>query len=243
MSESESYILSPRDVGKIVQTADRDGLTDLFEAPLSVITESITGWLASGPKEWVLATGRIVQGAFKARLFLQVAAEINEFRKKGQIPEDFAERENGFQTWVELFTVIDEETPDQERLEALKAMFYAVNRATAADADRILGYQLFQIAKRLNSNELLVLRTVYNIRGEFGAIGGFRQWAEAVCRKIGHNVVGLVELADKALVENGLLTERFHGDRSGITQGNGRLSDLGLQFCANIERYQIEKKS
>lgn len=244
MSEDESYIVKPRDVSAIVRTADKDLLSDLFEDPLNVVVESITGWLASGPKEWALATGRIVQGALKVRLFQQVAAEIEEFRKKGRVPEDFGKREGEFQTWVELFTVIDEETPDKERLEAIKAMFFAANRTTADDTDRIVGYQLFQIAKKLSSGELLLLKTINQIRqdsaGQQMTYIKLTDWGKEVTTKPGHSLVALVRQHEKALVENELITPA-HGIQ--VMNAVGRMTDLGIKFCENIELYQIDKTS
>lgn len=75
-------------------------------------------------------TGYIVQGILKGKLYQQVAQEIKELRAKGKIPADFADEgkhKYGFKSWVELLTIIDEEAPDADRLEALKAMFYSIN--------------------------------------------------------------------------------------------------------------------
>ena len=79
----------------------------------------------------------------------------------GKIPDDFAEKKLGYQSWVEVLSVLDSDIPDEEKdSEALKAMFYAVNRFDAQDNQRILAYQLFQISKRLTSSELLTLRGI-----------------------------------------------------------------------------------
>jgi hypothetical protein len=171
--------------------------------------------------------------------------EVEDLRKKGKIDDNFGDRKYGFQSWVELLNIIDEDAPDEDRLEALKAMFYSINKVKATDAEQIIGYQLFQIAKKLTSNELLVLKAVYELQNKeknMQGIGGFVQWAQAVSRHLGHSLTSLVDHADKALVENQLLTERLHADRSGIHWLNWRLTDLGLRFCENIERYKVEKR-
>jgi hypothetical protein len=62
---------------------------------------------------------------------------------------------------VGLFKTIDEDPPDKDLLEALMAMFYGANKVNATDAEHMLSYRLFQIAKRLNSGELLLLRILY----------------------------------------------------------------------------------
>jgi hypothetical protein len=235
MSENETFILKPKDVEVIVKTADKTLLTDLFESPLEVVVESVTGWLASGPKEWALASGHIVQAALKVRLFQQVAAEIEEFRKKGRIAQDFGKRENEVHTWVELFKFIDEETPDQERLDALKAMFFGANRIGAADGEKILTYQLFQIAKGLKSNELLVLKMAYELHGQQIAVNQSGGWWGLVAERLGHGVDMLVHLAERALVENELLGQ--------VNASERRLTLLGVKFCENIKQYRIDRKS
>jgi len=124
MNDKETKIIKARDFADIIKTPNPDAVADFLEQPLLASIESMTGFLASGPKEWTLAIGRIVQAPLKAKLFEQVAYEINEFRKKGKIADNFSEQKNGAQTWTELFTIIDQECPDEERLDALKAMFF-----------------------------------------------------------------------------------------------------------------------
>jgi hypothetical protein len=110
------------------------------------------GALEAGPKAWMLITGRVVQGALSGQLFQQVNREIKELRDKGRIPDDFADEKKykyGFRSRAELMKIIDQDPPDADRLEALKAMFYGVNKINATDAERMLSYRLFQIAKGL----------------------------------------------------------------------------------------------
>jgi hypothetical protein len=240
MSDKETQIIKPRDFAEIIKAPNPDLVADFLEQPLLASIESMTGFLASGPKEWTLAMGRIIQAPLKAKLFQQVAQEINAFRQKGKIPDDFAERKNGAQTWTELFTIIDTESPDQERLEALKAMFFSVNKINNEDAERILEYQLFQIAKKLSSNDLIVLRAAYmNEEVKVRPTNtNFQTWATGIARYIGHSFTGLVELADANLVANLLFTMRNPGGESTITP---RVTDFGRKLCDNIKWYHIEK--
>ncbi|MGA2887071.1 MAG: hypothetical protein ABSE51_03410 [Terracidiphilus sp.] len=204
----------------------------------------MTGAIAVGKNGLFLSGGRIVQALLKGRLFQQWAAEFKKLRETGRIPGDFAEKKYGFQTWVELMTIIDEESPDADRLAALKAMFFAVNKVGATDGERIKGYQLWQIAKQLNSGELLLLRTAYLKRSEFASgvthpnyVSSYSNWASYMAKAIGHDSQGLIDIHEKRPTELGLLTER---DRSRINGQDARLSELGLMFCANIEKYGNE---
>jgi len=199
------------------------------------------GMINDGKWGWALAGGRVAQAALKAQLFKQWAAEFHRWRKEGRLKEDFAEAKYGYQTWAELMTIIDEDTPDVDRLEALKAMFFEVNKVDASDSERILGYQLWQIAKRLSSGELLLLKTIYENRETYAKVGhtGYRGWAEFMANKIGHGIVGLVDLHEKKLTELSLLTARYGSDLSSISTPNARLTDLAIRFRASVESYTI----
>jgi hypothetical protein len=101
MKDDDSYIIKASDVEKIVRMADTGILTNLSEHPLTTVMEVITG-LLSDPKVWLPMAGRIAQGALKLELCRQVIREVEELRKKGKIPDDFADKKNGAQSWVEL---------------------------------------------------------------------------------------------------------------------------------------------
>jgi len=155
MSESESYIVKKRDLAEIIRLEDASALEEFLAQPLMAIAEATTALL---PGSLLPAVGRIVQGALKGKIFEQVTGEVRQLREKGRIPDDFAAKKYGFKSWVELLAILDEEVPDEDRLDALKAMFYSVNKINVTDGERIANYQLFQIAKRLTSGQLLLLR-------------------------------------------------------------------------------------
>ena len=67
------------------------------------------------------------------KVFEQVQREFRQLREKGRIPDDFAAKKYGFGSWGELLITIDDNTPDEDRLEALKAMFYSINKISATD--------------------------------------------------------------------------------------------------------------
>jgi hypothetical protein len=246
--DGQSLALPPRDYSDIAKLQDPTVLNEFLEQPLTFIAETITGALAVGKVGAMVAGGRIVQALLKGRAFKQWAKEFGALRDAGRIPDDFAESKNGFQTWVELMTVIDEDRPDADRLEALKAMFYAMNKTSATDAERIQAYQLWQIAKELKSGELQLLGTIHRLINNL-AFGDYKKWAEYIALESGFGVPEMVELYEKRLLEMLLLTPRFRvsgdgpGPHTGIQSNNGRLTVLGLKFCKNIETYQIDLKA
>lgn len=241
MSDGETYIVKRRDLADIMQTQDPGALAEFLEQPLPAIAELITGMMAAGPKVLAVSGLRIAQGALKARMFQQVAREIRELRESGKIREDFAEQKLGYESWVELLIAIDEDLPDEERLEALKAMFFGVNRINAQDAERILSYQLFQISKRLNSGELLTLQTVFRMK-DFAVPPYFDdlKWEREVAKYMELGVASLVMYHSTRLTECHLLNAP---KQSNINRIGDRLTDLGERFCRNIENYRIARKA
>jgi hypothetical protein len=253
----ESMILKPREFSAdLLLPENSDELAKFMEQPLTAIAESITGALAAGPKGWMMMTGRIVQGILKGRLFQRLGQEVKKLREDGKIPEDFADEKKykyGFKSWVELLQTIDEETPDADRLEALKAMFYGVNKINATDGERILNYQLLQTAKKLTSSELLVLRAIFetykgcNYVQDQNRSTPLLVWATRVAGGLGHGAVALVLRDEQVLAAQGLISPRL-GSRElpeanqSVIDFNARLTDLGIRFCHNIETYHLETK-
>jgi len=245
MSDDESFIVQPSDPAEIIRLKDSAALSEFLKDPRSVIAGVLIETFSQGPGAFTEPLIRVGVAALTGRVLEQFANEIKYFREKGKIPDDWAEKPQGFQTWVELLNAIDQDLPDEERIGALKAMFFAVNRVNVTDGQRIVAYQLFQIAKKLNSNELLVLKAVYGLfhRESQFRNNHFRDWAQAVAKELGHSVLALIEIADKSLVDNQLLSPRQMSDYSGISSANWRLTDFGIEFCQNVERYQMDRKS
>jgi hypothetical protein len=240
MSDDRSLVTRPKDYSDIAkfdldELRDPTVLEEFLQKPLTYIAESVTGALSVGKTGVAVAGGRIVQAILKGQTFKQFGAEFRKLRDAGKIPEDFAEKRYGFQTWVELMTIIDEESPDQDRLDALKAMFYAVNKTNAADGERIAAYHLWQIAKTLSSGELLVLRTLMEPPGAETKQG--THVFNFVAQNVGHGIQGLVAIHYKKLDECGLVM-KDHGMIT-TTPPKDRVTPLGKKVCENIKNYQI----
>lgn len=239
MGEDESYLLRPKDPLEIMQSQDRGALAQFLSDPYSAIAGAMIETFSHGPGAFTGSLVRVSMAALKGRALQQFANEIKDFQVKGKIAEDWAEKPKGYQTWVELMEVIDKEIPDEEQLDAMKAMFFAVNRINVADGERILAYQLFQIAKRLNSNDLLVIKTACEMDGRQVAVNQRGGWYGLISERLGHSVEDLVYLAEKALLEQQLLSQI--GDLG--QPPKPRVTLLGRRFCENIKQYQRDKKS
>jgi len=240
--KNESLVLPPRDYSDIAKLQEPNVLDQFLEHPTTAALEVITGAFAGGGKGLMVSAGRIAQGLVKGQMYDALADELRRLREAGKLPDDLGSTKHGLHTWAELCAMIDDECPDAERLEAMKAMFYAVNKPNDSDKAVILAYELWQMAKQLNSAELLILKTAYeNRHRQFG--GDFDQWANYIATESGLGSKSLVEFHEKRLGEMLLLTGRFLDDGSKIRPEYARLTGLGMQFCQNIEIYKIDLKA
>jgi hypothetical protein len=241
--DDSTYILKPKDPSAIVRLQDPTVIQQILEQPVTVLAESLAGYFSVGNGFWAAAGTRLAQAALKGSVFQQFGREFKYLRDKGKLPDDFTEKKYGRKSWVELLTTLDEDIPDEDRLEALSAMFYSVNKINVTDGEKIANYQLFQIAKRLTSGQLLLLRVAHERATEAGFTQtsiGASQWLEILSRRLGHSITGLVEQDERVLIQNGLLTGRSYSDDSGVNDGNGRLTQVAFKFCENLKTYRTD---
>jgi hypothetical protein len=215
-------------------------LAKFLEKPFPTIAEAVTGALSLGASGMAVAGMRIVQGALKGNFATQVSREIKALIKAGRIPEDYANEKFGFQSFAELLKFIDEEEVDQDRLLAVKAMFFALNKVGRNAGEDILNYELFKLSKKLEASQLLMLAVSYRIyktRGNYPA-SGRPTWIKNMASDMGHGMESLVERDEEILEGYRLLSKRYGGDGSLIIARDGRLTDLGLKLCEKIEDYK-----
>jgi hypothetical protein len=246
MSGDESFIIRPKDPSAIVRLQDPTVIEQILESPPAVFAELVTGYMATGNGFWAGLGCRLVQAAFKAQVFEQFALEFKQLREAGTIPDDFKEKKYGFKTWSELMTILDEETPDEDRAEALKAMFFAVNKVNSTDAERILNYQLFQISKELTSGELLLLKAIAEFNRKYpGGSPANSNFVREISKLLGHNVTALIRKDIRKLLATSLVASgSILGDSTGPSDPTGAsVTDLGHRFIANLETYSVATKT
>ncbi len=236
----DSLVTVPRDYEDIAKLTEPLILDQFLERPADEVLDIIMGAFIVGREGLIKSGKRLALGLLKGRMYKQFAEEIKYLRSASKLSDNFAESKNGFHTWAELMSLIDDECPDADRLEALKAMFYAVNKVNSTDQDKIQAYQLWSLTKQLNSGELFLLKTVKQEMNFLDGLNDYRNWASHLAQKTGYSAIGLINLHEKRLTELFLLTPRTLSDRSGITNSMGRLTDLGLKLCNNIDTYRID---
>lgn len=232
-----SYVLAERDYADIAHLENATVIERVLSRSRDEAAAYISKLLESGVPRYVLAGPKVAFTAMVIEALTDLGREVSAWRKAGRIPEDFSGRPSGYQTWVELLIEIDSNPIDADRLKALKAMFLAANRINATDAQSILAYQLFGIARNLSSGDLLVLRATRQIHG--GPNDLHQNWLAKVSNELGHGLLALVAQHERVLVDKGLISASFDQGFKVNLQG-GRLTDLGLALCRNIDQYQVE---
>jgi hypothetical protein len=160
-----TYVISDRDYADITHLENPSVIERILSRSRSEATAYIGKLLQSGVPRYMMAGPKVAITAATIEALGDLWKEVSAWRTAGRIPEDFSGRESGHQTWVELLVEIDSNPTDAERLKAMKAMFLAANRVSATDGQSILAYQLFGIAKKLSSGDLLVLKATRHIHG------------------------------------------------------------------------------
>jgi hypothetical protein len=59
----------------------------------------------------------------------------------------------------------------------------------------------------------------------------------AVAKRLGHNLLALVEQDESILISNGLISDRIFYDRNLVNRTNARLTDLGIKFSEHLIKY------
>ena len=169
-------VLPPRDYSNIVKLQQENILDQFLEHPTTAALETITGAFAGGGKGLFVSAGRIAQGLVKGQIYDVLADEIRRLREAGKLPDNLGETKRGLYTWAELCAIIDSECPDADRMEALKAAFYNVNKVSQEDDAQIFTYQLWQIAKKLESADVILLKAVHEKNAQLSGLVDL-QWA------------------------------------------------------------------
>jgi hypothetical protein len=234
----------PYDIAKLQLESEFE---KFLEHPLGPALEAVTGAFAVGARHFGVSAGRMAQAILKGQMYEQFAYEMRTLREAGKLPKNPGATKHEIFTWAELMKIIDDECPDEERLDALKAAFYAVNKIRDGDADQIVSYQLWQITKELRSGDILLLHSMYT-RVSSSAGAHARDWVAHMAKISGLVIPELVERYEKRLTDLLLMTPRVQvADDSrngylgsGINSVNNRLTFLGVRLCQNIEGYKIE---
>jgi len=225
----------------LIKWDDPKSIAEFLQQPAEKIAEFITGLLTSETKDWKLSAGRLVQASIQWKLFSQLGIEMNEYIRKGKINNGFLQDPQNFHSLHELLKFIDESVPDEKRFETIKLLFFKSVFSDTENTDKMLAYQFMQVAKKLDSGDLLVLQAIFDIatgkqsshiksiNPDEESVGS---WLLRISQQIGHDLPSLVGLHEQNLMDLKLITDRRDRDRgSFIRTKYYRLTKFGFEFC------------
>lgn len=240
-----SYVVSDRDYPDIVHLENPNVIDRILSRTRVEATAYVGKLLQSAVPRYVSAGPKVALTAVVIEALTDLGKEVSAWIKQGKIPEDFSGRPAGYQTWVDLLQEIDANPVDADRLKAMKAMFLAANTISATDGESILAYQLFQIARNLNSGALLLLKVTYSAYLAYlngprtGGSIDTQQWRAMMAHSLGHELSALVGRDERKLVEYGLIAPWVRTDELLVPLIDARMTDLGIKFCRNLESYSL----
>lgn len=230
----------------IINLDDPQSILSFLQAPTLKVSEFLTGMIGSEMSELRLSAGRLVQAAIKCRLYEQLGREIKYYRNKGKIKDDFFSTDKQRATLRELLEFIDNEAPDEERFKAMKSIFLKGISEDASETDEALAYELMQIGKKLESNDVIVLKAIHSLYKKIEAEGrhdnvakdGVAGWVSYITKHSGHNVQELVLMSEQRLIDLKIISGRKYPDGSGMHSiETARLTPLGIKLCEFITAY------
>lgn len=142
----------------------------------------------------------------------------------------------------ELLDALDREIVDERRFALLKKILLVAATESRSARNDSLPHQFMQLARKLQTGEILTLFATYRIYKE----GTWKQekhwaankWCTEVATEAGLEFAELAAIHEEKLMELQLITNREHADRSGVMIGDGfRLTELGIRFCEYVSEY------
>ena len=226
--------------GKVFTPEEWIELQRIMKSP-KIITNTLeffTGIASAKRTDLILSVGHIIQGLFKGKLRSQLFSELGKYRKKGKISDKNLNSKRGRTILTDLLKAIDDENLGEEKLEALKSIFFKSVWNGTDEHTQMLAYLYFQVCKRLSSLDILILKTAFDIYLEpkrkdvQGSIG---QWEEEIAKKldIPQELVRESRLRNSGISQNSD-TIIFDVERIGSIHG---LTELGIK----ISEFLLEK--
>jgi hypothetical protein len=204
------------------------------------ILTGVLGTLIPG----ALLPARLFHAGLKGQFAKQLTVELEEFRKKGQINEDYLKSEPAAACFSDLLDFIDRISPDPERYKAIREAFLRTMRRGEMGKGAVYAQQLLRIVYELSAGEIVVLATVYKMGSGGEVTASF--WLNDVANRSNILRSEIVEGIERSLMEKRLILPRstesaksrpdFDYPYIKIWGQRNRLTILGQEVCELIQR-------
>ncbi len=229
---------------------DERELTKFMDNPTRAVAEVFIGIMKSDKWSKYESGFRLFDSLLKKRLIQQLVSEVERYQEAGKVKMDYMETDYNRMALKEVFKIIDEDPPDEEKFKAIKSLFLCNIEGKATEGDQMLTYQYLQVVNKLSSGEIILLKSMweakdyskrkdgvtYQFKDEFK-----RNWCNAMAIQAGFSSKHgtLVELHAKKLHElrlMGKLPEPVLDGHINPSENN-MLTPLGINLCEFITKY------
>jgi hypothetical protein len=225
----------------VTEEGQSDKTSILFRETAKGFVEGIFGLAASDRKDLILSLGYIFQRTRSGTFLNALLKEWAVYREKGRIKEDYIQSEQHQECLQEMLDFLDRDSPDALRFRMLKAIFLGAATENQSSKDSVLPQQYMGICRTLSSGEALVLQATFEIAEQRNTPSSnvAREWLAIIAEESGLESNELVDIHERRLIDKNLLTDRVHGDRSGVNLGKYyRLTPLALSICRFIKNFE-----
>jgi hypothetical protein len=215
-----------------------DALKAAAKAIANESPEILTGVLATVLPP-ALPVVRLFHAGAKNNLIRQIVVEVEEFRKKGAINEEYLKTDEAHACFADLLDYIDKTSPDPKRYDAIRTAFLKVLDRKQTGKNAPYDQQMLRIICELSAGEIVVMGTIYKM----GMGGEVRRssWLCDVANNSGLLRLEIVEEIEESLMKKRLIYE--HGDLRAAEHAvikkwgmRNRLTTLGQEVCETFMR-------
>jgi hypothetical protein len=114
--DKRGLIQQPSDHADIAKELDLSNPGSLLDELPNILAELGKGYLKVGNKGLLISLGDVVQAGFTGHAMEHLRTQFGALRDAGKLPRDYANKKYARKTWVDLIRIIDEESPDEDRL-------------------------------------------------------------------------------------------------------------------------------
>lgn len=203
-----------------------DEINDI-QSSLVVLTQAITGALAKPAENPVKALGLLVQHGLQRDLLGGLREGIDFLAKEGRVKPDYFNTSRGRATFQELLRALDEPKVNEERFNAMRAIFLNAAREDETTDETVLILTLMRIVNELSTSEIVTLKAIWQFWKKYPDnthVTHGNLWPDFLREHTGLTY----ELTDedvRTLIKKRLLVDSSHNGSFRFTNTGGKLCD------------------
>lgn len=190
-----------------------------------------------------------------SRTISRFLEEYRSRKNKGEVKNESFLTDKPESSFIDIIRFIGQKMPDEERMKAIKSIFFYGVSKNATEQDEVLAFEFLQTAKKLSSMEILILKANFElVLGKFAndvskVFGESLRnpqnkrsvWKKVIAKQMGYGEhEAIVTKYERNLESLGLISFRCEDTRFSDdfepTQ-KYRLTETGYKFCEFITKY------